>query len=1001
MRKLGIVILVIIVLIVAAALIVPRVININSYRPQIQAELQKRLGRSVTLGEMSLGLLPPSFQVANPVVSESPQFNTGRPFATAEKLSVKVAFWPLLHKQVEVKSLELVRPHVELVRNAHGIWNFATLGENAPATTTPSAPATPAKQPAPASKPAPAKRQPQPQPQATPENKQPAGGLTLANLTITDGQVAITDQQKHQSRAVYDHIDLDVSNFAPDQQFSIKATAHLPGTGSQAVSLEGKGGPIKQADMINTPFDGSLKLNQVAVSGVEKFLNSQALSGIEAQISGNASVKNSEGKLSSAGDVHITNARIKSVDVGYPIALKYDVTDELANDLIQIRKGDIDLGSTPVTISGTLDSKATPSQIDVKLTAQNASIQDAARLASAFGVAFGKEMNVQGQVNANIQAKGATNKPALNGNLSARNLVISGKEIPQPVKAQNVELTLTPEAIRSNNFTASAGPTNVNVNFALQNYTGNNSTIDAALRAPNAQIADLLSIAKAAGISAVEGMSGNGLLTLDVHARGPLKNMSALVFNGTGKIQNASLKMPSLTQPVHVRNADLGFSQNSANVRNLAASVGQTNAAGNLTLKNFAAPQVQFALNADKVNIAELQQLMAPQQTPAKKAASAGFWQLVPRAEAQTTPPPSIITKMTGGGTISVGSIQYNDLLLNNVRSNVALNRGVIKMNPLTADVYGGKEAGAVTVDLRPAQPVYTANLKTTKVDANKLLSSVSSLKQTLYGLLSANVNASFSSTTADAIARSLNGRVDMNLNNGRLMNVDLLHELASVGKFLGNGIPNAAQGFTNIVQLTGDFDIKNGIAQTNNLKAAIDGGTLAAAGTVNLASQALDMHMTAVLNKALSQRVGGTQIGGFMNTALANNNGELVMPVLVTGNFQHPQIAPDLQQIAQMKLHNLLPTTNNPGALTSGILGKILGNKGQGTGGQQQQPGGALGGILGALGGKQQPQQQPATPAGQPTPAPTPQPQNQNPVGNILNQVLKQTKPSPSPTPK
>jgi hypothetical protein len=320
-------------------------------------------------------------------------------------------------------------------------------------------------------------------------------------------------------------------------------------------------------------------------------------------------------------------------------------------------------------------------------------------------------------------------------------------------------------------------------------------------------------------------------------------------------------------------------------------------------------------------------------------------------------------------------------------------------MNPVTADLYGGKEAGAVTVDLRPAQPVYTANLKTTKVDANKLLSSVSSLKQTLYGLLSANVNASFSSTTAEAIARSLNGRVAMDLNNGRLMNVDLLHELATVGKFLGNGIPNAPQGFTNIVQLTGNFDINNGIAQTNNLKAAIDGGTLAAAGTVNLASQALDMRLTAVLNKALSQRVGGTQIGGFMNTALANNNGELVMPVLVTGTFQHPQIAPDVQQIAQMKLHNLLPTTNNPGALTSGVLGKILGNKGQGSNGQQQSPGGALSGILGALGKKQQ--QQPAAPTGQATPAPTPQPQNQNPVGSILNQVLGGKKPSPSPTPK
>ncbi len=123
---------------------------------------------------------------------------------------------------------------------------------------------------------------------------------------------------------------------------------------------------------------------------------------------------------------------------------------------------------------------------------------------------------------------------------------------------------------------------------------------------------------------------------------------------------------------------------------------------------------------------------------------------------------------------------------------------------------------------------------------------------------------------------------------------------------------------------------MKNGLAQTNNLKAVIDGGTMAAAGLINLADQSLNLHVTAVLNKALSQQVGGTQVGGFMNTALANNQGELVLPVIVTGTFQHPQVAPDVQQIAKMKLDNLLPTSKNPGQLTTGILGAILGNKNQ-----------------------------------------------------------------------
>ena len=982
MRKLGIAILVIVVLLVAAVLIIPHVINVNDYHAQIQSQLEKKLGRQVSLGPMSLSLFPPSFQVSNAVIGEDKNFNSSRPFATADKLAVSVKLMPLLHKEVDVKSLQLDHPHIELIRNAQGEWNFATLGQEA--------------KPTPAQKTENAGTSAE---QKTTEDasKKPAGQIELANLGINDGQVAITDLQKHQSRAVYDHIDLTVNDFAPDKAFTIKAAAHLPGQGKQAVYLEGKGGPIQQADMLNTNFDGTLRMDQVSLSAVEKFLNSQALNGIDALVSGDAKVKNAGGKMASNGTIKMENPRIRNVNVGYPITLDYDVADDLTTDVIQIHRGDLKLGSTPVTIAGMLNTKPTPAQLDVKLTAANASIADAARLASAFGVAFNQGMDVNGRVNANIQAKGAADKPSMNGQLSVRDLVMSGKDLPQPVKVNAVDLTLTPETIHSNDFTATTGSTSVTVNFSLAQYTTPNSIVHASLKAPNARLGEVLNIAKAYGVSAVDGMSGDGQLSLDVQAQGPMKNPSALNFNGSGKLENASLKVPSLTKPVQIRNSDLRFSQNSAILQNVAASLGQTNTTGSLTLKNFAAPQVQFALNADKVNVGELQQMFV--STPTKRAAADhSFWNIVPAANAEpaTAPEPSMLTKMTGNGTVSVATVQYDDLLLNNMHTNVALDHGLIHLNPVTADVYGGKETGTITVDMRPAQPVYTVNLKTDKVDANKLISSVSSVKQMLYGLLNSNVNASFSSTSADAIARGLNGNLALNLTNGKLANLDLLHELATVGKFLGSSPATSAKGFTNLVQLSGNFDVKNGLAQTNNLKAVIDGGTLAAAGLVNLADQSLNMHVTAVLNKVMSQQVGGTQIGGFMNTALANNQGELVMPVIVTGTFQHPQIAPDVQQLAKMKLDNLLPTSKNPGALTSGIVGAILGNKNQPADNNGAQPNGGIGGIVGAITGKKEPNPQ-STPQDQSQNQvgnnPNPPQQKQNSLGDIVNKVLEQQK--------
>src|SRR5258705_518090 len=102
MRKLAITALVLILIVVAGVLIVPHLIDINLYRAQIQEQLQKRLGRPVTLGEMSLSLFPLSFQVQNAVIAEDPRFTSSQPFARVEKLAVSVKLLPLLHKQVEI-----------------------------------------------------------------------------------------------------------------------------------------------------------------------------------------------------------------------------------------------------------------------------------------------------------------------------------------------------------------------------------------------------------------------------------------------------------------------------------------------------------------------------------------------------------------------------------------------------------------------------------------------------------------------------------------------------------------------------------------------------------------------------------------------------------------------------------------------------------------------------------------------------------------------------------
>jgi AsmA-like protein len=711
MKKVGIAIGVIILLLIVAVVIFAATFDVNRYRGTIQSEVQQRLGRQVTLGEMNLKIFPPRFRVENVAIADDPAFNKQKPFVQAQQLDVAVKLMPLLHKSVEVDSLTLARPSVELIKNAQGVWNFASIGQNPQQAQTPPAqpqPGAPAKQKQP-STPA----QTQPAPSSTPQ--QPSSSeqqFSLGKLVIRDGQVALTDQQSKKPRSVYDHIDVTLTNFEPNHPFDIDAAAHLPGAGNQEVRLQGTGGPMVPGQPAATPFHGTLNLKQVAIAGLAKFLDSPALVNTDGILSGQTKISSDSGKMSANGSLNVQNAKIHGLDLGYPVALDYNVSNDVPQDLLTVHNATVKLGATPLVVSGTVNSKPTPAQIDLNLKGSNVSIAEAARLASAYGVAFAPGTTVTGTVNANVQARGAMDKPALNGTINGSNIQMTGKDVPQPVQVPAINLALTPTEVRSNNFNVTSAGTTINTQFNLRQYTSPNPVIDATLKAPNAQLPAVLAMAKAWGVTSLDKVNGAGTLNLDMHAVGPVKSL-----------------------------------------------------------------------------------------------------------------------------------------------------------------------------------------------DQNALM-------------------------------RAVNGNLNLNFNNVRYSGADISHELGAIAGFLGKTGPTS-KGVTDILKMTGNILVKSGVAQTNNLQAVLDIGTIAMSGTADLASQALNLTANAVLNKDFTQKVGGTNMGGYLQTALANNQGEMVIPVLITGTMQNPKFQPDMQKVAQMKLKGLLPSASNPAGGVSGILGGLLGQKG----GQQAQP--------------------------------------------------------------
>src|SRR5262245_47472446 len=205
----GIVVAVLLVILIA----LPFFINVNSFRPKLESEAAKALGRPVKLGNLSLSVMTGSVGVDNISIADDPGFSKS-PFVTAKSLKVGIELMPLIFsRQLNVKEIELNEPQITLLKAPDGTWNFSSLG------------GTSTKTPAEAQKP----------------STTPPPAVTVAKLKIKDGKLTVGKTNSAAKPHVYDKVNVEVTNFSFASQFPYKLTVGLPGGGNAALS--GKSGP--------------------------------------------------------------------------------------------------------------------------------------------------------------------------------------------------------------------------------------------------------------------------------------------------------------------------------------------------------------------------------------------------------------------------------------------------------------------------------------------------------------------------------------------------------------------------------------------------------------------------------------------------------------------------------------------------------------------------------------------------------------------------------------
>lgn len=520
LKIVGIVIAVLVVIIV----VLPFVIDVNTFRPRIESELTNALGRKVTVGNLGLSLISGSLTADNIAIADDPSFSNS-PFVQARKLNVGVEMIPLIFsKTLHVTDLTLSEPQVSLLRDRSGKWNFSTLGSAAPAKKTGATPPSSAGQPpaAPVGNSA-GKESTSASGTSAPSGSTTGGAssepsieqnLSVAKLNIKSGQISIADTATRNKPHIYKNVDVSVKDFSYTSQFPFTLSADLPGGGN--AKLDGTAGPINSNDASMTPLQAKINVKALDL-GASGFIDPSTGIGGVAAFDGTVSSDGTQAKSSG----NATLDRLKLSPKGSPaqrsVAMKYQTTYEMQKQTGQLQ-GDVTVGKAIARLTGTFDLNGQNPVLNMKLNADNMPVDDLETLLPALGVTLPSGSSLQGgTLSADLTVNGPVDKLVIAGPVKLADTKLHGFDMGSKMSAISMLSGVktgpdtTIQNFSSNVHVAPAGIQTSDVNLvvpSLGTVTGNGTV--SPQNALDYKMQASLSGTAISSVSKMAGLSGKG-----------------------------------------------------------------------------------------------------------------------------------------------------------------------------------------------------------------------------------------------------------------------------------------------------------------------------------------------------------------------------------------------------------------------------------------------------------------------------------------------------------
>jgi AsmA protein len=386
----------VVALIIVVLILVPFLVNGETFRPTLESRLSAALGRKVTIGHLSFSLFSGSLVAETVSIADDAAYSS-TPFLQAKELRVGVETGLLLfHHEIHITGLTVDTPAIQLIQNQAGKWNFSSIGSTAPRTA-----------------------------QETGSSSTPE--LSIGKLQIKGGSATVASVPPAARAFVYSDINLEVKQFSFTNSFPFELSASLPANGSLKVT--GTAGPISQKDASETPFRANIqvaRLDAVAAGLVEASKGVSGVVDIDAQISSNGTAATVNGKIKVD---RLQLARTGS-PAPTPVDLDFNINSDLNARTGQINDIAIHTGSAAGHLTGNF--RLTPQAIvlDLHLAAPNLPVDQLVEMLPAVGIKVPAGSSLHGgALTANLAITGPATETTIAGPIEVDNTKLVGFDL--------------------------------------------------------------------------------------------------------------------------------------------------------------------------------------------------------------------------------------------------------------------------------------------------------------------------------------------------------------------------------------------------------------------------------------------------------------------------------------------------------------------------------------------------------------------------------------------